>query len=307
MEQKINTPKEVFLNLLAILALYFIAGNFIALIFQYIDITFKDPLYAQYYESVFGTIRFAMASLIIVFPAFMFISHLIAKNITKEPELRALKFRRWLLYFTLFIGAGIMIGDLVTLVYNLLEGEFTIKFITKVKTVFGVSATIFYYYLHDLRGSLSNRAMRYFGVGSTIVICAAIIGGFFTVGSPLNARLYRLDERRINDLQTLQNEITNYWSSHNEQLPKKIEDLNDDISGFTAPQDPVTNAAYEYSIKTSNAFELCAQFALSSKLFSTKSQRGLGPYSENWDHEATRTCFSRTIDPLRYRKELPRY
>ena len=59
--------------------------------------------------------------------------------------------RRWLTYFTLFVAAGFLIGDLTTLVYNVLGGEITIRFSLKVIVVGAIAGTIFGYYLRDLR------------------------------------------------------------------------------------------------------------------------------------------------------------
>jgi hypothetical protein len=59
--------------------------------------------------------------------------------------------RKWLIYFTLFAAALIIIGDLVTLLNRFLEGELTVRFLLKVLAVFFVAGSVFYYYLWDLR------------------------------------------------------------------------------------------------------------------------------------------------------------
>jgi hypothetical protein len=59
--------------------------------------------------------------------------------------------RRWLTYLTLFIAACVLIGDFVSLVYNVLGGELTVRFVLKVLTVGIIAGTVFWYYLSELR------------------------------------------------------------------------------------------------------------------------------------------------------------
>ena len=49
---------------------------------------------------------------------------LIAKGVRRDPTKRASKIRRQLTYLTLFIASCALIGDVSTLIYNLLGGEF---------------------------------------------------------------------------------------------------------------------------------------------------------------------------------------
>ena len=65
--------------------------------------------------------------------------------------LKELKVRKGLGYLTLFIAAILAIIDVSTLVYNLLGGEITIRFILKVLVVLAVAAVVFFYYLKEMR------------------------------------------------------------------------------------------------------------------------------------------------------------
>jgi hypothetical protein len=147
------SPRDVFMHLLAIIALYVSAGSFIALLFQYINIVFPDILeYSQYArESALGIIRWSIASLVIIFPLYAVATHTLNKEYKREPEKRNLKIRKWLTYFTLFAAAVIIVGDLVTLIYSLLSGGLTTQFILKVLAVLFVAVSVFYYYFWDLK------------------------------------------------------------------------------------------------------------------------------------------------------------
>ena len=69
----------------------------------------------------------------------------------RTPELVNLRTRKWLVYLTMFLAAAIMIGDLVTLIFNFLSGELTTRFILKALVVLLVMAAIFVYYLWEVR------------------------------------------------------------------------------------------------------------------------------------------------------------
>lgn len=146
-------PKDVFLHLLAIITLYASAGSFVALIFQYINILFPDPLEFNHYllSSAYQTIRFAISSLIVIFPLYVWTGWRLNKNYQKQPLKRGLRIRKWLVYFTIFAAALIIAGDLIALINNLLNGELTARFSLKVLTVFFVAGSVFGYYLWELK------------------------------------------------------------------------------------------------------------------------------------------------------------
>ncbi len=148
-----TSPKDVFLHLLAIITLYVSAINLGTLWFQYINVLFPDPLNSwEYYASgSFNSIRWSIASIIIVFPAFLITTKFLNKSYRTTPSLRNARIRKWLIYFTLFAAALIIIGDLVTLVFNLLGGEYTARFLLKVLSVLLISGAVFWYYAWDLK------------------------------------------------------------------------------------------------------------------------------------------------------------
>lgn len=133
--------------------LYVSAVAFTVLIFQYVNILIPDPLYPESYvpSSAYRSIRWAIASLVVVFPAYLWTSWFLGKSYTAVPDKRNLRIRKWLIYFTLFAAALIILGDLVTLVFRLLEGELTLRFVLKVFAVFFVAGSVFGYYLADIR------------------------------------------------------------------------------------------------------------------------------------------------------------
>ncbi len=312
-----SLPRDVFVHLLMIAALYASVAGFLALIFQYINVAFPDSL-GNYYPGILDTIRRSEATLLIVFPVYLFLSWLIGRDMLRMPDLRDFKLRKWLIYFTLFISAITIIIDLVTLIYNFLGGDLTTPFGLKVLAVLATAAVIFGYYLWDLRAAAAARSLipRVIATTTAIIILIALIAGFFIVGSPQTQRNRRFDERRVQHLQTLQSQIVNYWLLK-VKLPESLDALTENISGFSAPTDPESGQAYEYRIRDKLSFELCAVFNTDSAQSgvrnpsSTEAPISMAAYpakpyggpsaNENWTHPAGRACFSRTIDPELYR------
>ena len=125
------------------------------------------------------------------------------------------------------------------------------------------------------------------------------------MGSPFTQRQRKFDDMRINDLQTIQWQTVNYWQQKGE-LPKKLGDLTDSISGFTVPIDPDTNNSYTYEISSTTAFKICANFDLTSGNIQPTvipepyGMERLPQEKDNWSHKEGMQCFDRKIDPELY-------
>jgi len=146
------SAREAFMYLVLFTTLYLTTFNLGRLVFQFINIAFPDAAATvDFVESARQAIRFSVASLIIAFPIFMYLSLLIGRSIRRDPSKRASKVRKWLTYMTLFVAAGVIIGDLTALVYGFLGGELSLRFALKVVTVAVIAGGIFGYYLWDLR------------------------------------------------------------------------------------------------------------------------------------------------------------
>jgi len=300
---KRNLPRDLFLHLLAIVALYWSSITFITLLWQFINYWLPDALKNIYnYQAYFEIIRFAVSSLFIVFPVFIFTSWFLNKIYKKEAVVRESKIRKWLLYFTLFVSALVVMGDLVAVINNLLGGETTLRFILKALSVLLVAGLVFWYYLDDVRRPEPTKLAKPFAWGSGALVIIAIISSFFVIGSPTTARLMQFDLQKANDLSQIQYQILNYWQSK-EKLPEKLSDLTDSIKAYKVPQDPQTNKDYEYTIIDANnlSFKLCAEF---NKATNTKDSTNYPiypeQYLENWDHPAGYYCFERIIDKQLY-------
>ena len=148
------SPKEIFQHILAIITLYVSGIGFLVLVFQYINILFPDIIGLNGYENLSGArqvIRWSISSLVVVFPLYVFMPRLLNKGYAANPSKRNLRIRKWLIYFTLFATALIIIGDLVTLINNFLGGELTVRFLLKILAVLFVTGSVMGYYIWELK------------------------------------------------------------------------------------------------------------------------------------------------------------
>jgi len=145
------SAREAFLYLVQFTTLYISAYYLGSLFFQIIDRAFPDPANSalEYYTR--QAIRWSVSSLVVAFPVFLYVSWATNRAIQTDPNKRSSKIRRWLTYLTLFVAASFLIGDFITLVYNLLGGELTVRFVLKVLTIAVIAGTTFWYYVSDLR------------------------------------------------------------------------------------------------------------------------------------------------------------
>lgn len=319
-----------FLSLGVLVSLVTSVVSFLNLIFATLDKRFPDVLNATYqygYSSYdYESMRIALATLIIFFPVFLLVSFYWKKYINGAMGQIDEILKKWLIYIVLFLSAVVTVVDLVTLVRYFVGGEITNRFILKVVATLVVALFVGIYYILQLKNK--NKVFGFSVdiwavIKSCILVLALVFFSFYIMGSPVKQRLYRLDDRRITDLQSIQYQVINFWQQK-EKLPEKFSDLSNPLSGYSLPVDPEFEKGfnYEYIIKEEKdsqpTFELCATFALPIPKGWREYSSGGGvmpmyektdvavsyPYpgpgyggiNESWDHQAGRTCFTRTID-----------
>ena len=145
------SPREAFLYLVLFATLYLSAFHLGSLLFDFINRAFPDALDPDHSRNIIHSMRWSVASLAIAFPVFLFVARHLGNDLARNPVKRLSAVRRWLTYLTLFVAATVLIGDLITLVYNLLGGDLSVRFVLKVLVIGLIAGTIFGYYLHDLR------------------------------------------------------------------------------------------------------------------------------------------------------------
>jgi len=144
-----TSPREAFLYLVAFATLYLSAWHFGSLLFQFIDMLWPDPAESAWRgDFARGRIRWAVAVLLVALPVFMLVTRQILREL--DPA-RAGGVGRWLTWLTLFIATLVLLGNVATLIYNLLGGALTLRFLLKVLLVGLIAGGIFGFYLWQLR------------------------------------------------------------------------------------------------------------------------------------------------------------
>jgi hypothetical protein len=311
MDKPSATPKDFFLWAGAMVALYWSVIAFLGLVFDYINYAFPNPLSYYPADPYQSSISYEMASIIVLFPLFVVLMRVIHRDIKNDPSRGQIWVRRWALFLTLFVAGATMAGDLIWVLTTFLNGtDLTISFLLKAALVFLVAAAGFMHFIADLWGYWEQYPERAHRVGYVVSVLAlgVIVAGFFIVGTPMQAKLYRFDAQKISDLQMIQSQIVYYYQGK-QKLPDGVAQLNDSISNFIVPVDPQTGTAYTYKVVAAHSFQLCASFNAESRVTDqyTAMSRPAVPYgveskdiNGNWQHAGGNQCFLRTIDPAFY-------
>ncbi len=317
-----------FLSLGVLVSLITSVTAFLNLAFEILNQKFPDILNGAYqygYNSYqFDSARNFLAMLIIMFPAFLILAYFWKKKERAGLSDHDQTIRKWLSYIVIFLSILIAVIDLIVLVRYFVSGEITVRFILKVLIAIAAAKTVLYYFLPEVWSFKLQKLFRtvaiYFGI---VMVLALIIWSFVVMGSPFKQRELQLDDRRVQDLQSIQYQVINYWQQK-EQLPADLKTLTNPISNYSLPVDPEYNLGkvYEYNIKDKNklTFELCATFSqpmpkgvveygkgggvypmvVRDVTTSNASEPAMYPYpsgtNDSWDHGSGRTCFERTID-----------
>ena len=315
-----------FLSLGTLITLITSVVAFLNLTFETLNKKFPDVLNAYYqygYSSYeYESIRTSLAILFIFFPAYLIISYFWKRYTKGEMGSIDVIIRKWMIFIILFLSMAVFMGDLVALIRYFLSGEITARFVWKVLVTLVTAIIVGKYYVFDL---LDNKIFGWqikkvglmFSLTSIVLVLTAIVWSFTIMGSPLTQRAYRLDDRRINDLQSIQYQVINYYQQK-EKMPSTLSDLANPITSYSIPMEPEfeKGKVYEYKVTGERSFELCAEFSLPTPKGWNENRYDQGePYYENiksdtvgsypsykggvnesWNHEAGRTCFERQID-----------
>lgn len=304
-----SSAADVVLNFFSFILLAIGATSLGTLLFQIIDRSFPDPLAAIGAGSDLAATRaihHAIASLIIVFPLYVGSMWVWFRRFRGEEGRAESKLTKWLTYLVLLIASAFIVGDLIAIVFMLLQGEFTVRFLLKALTILVIAATIFaFYYIErreiQYRKSWTGPALRYIGGAVTSLVLLGIVGGFLSAGSPEMARKRAFDHERVRALGLLAGCIQRYAGEFDE-LPLSLDKLGS-TSRYSSclrwMRDPETRQQYAYRVVTASkaqgsvrvgAFELCADFSLDNQRPEADSRYNRSTLSVWSAHGAGRSC-----------------
>jgi len=288
------SAREAFLYLVMFASLYFGTWHLGSLLFDLIGVAWPDPADSNYLSRGDYSMRWSSAALIIAFPVFAFVSWFVGRDVARDPIKRLSPVRRWLTYLTLFVAAFVLIGDLTTLVFNVLGGELTTRFLLKVLVVAVLAGGVFGYYLQDLRreeGAAPGHLWSGRGwlIGAGVAALATLIATFLVMRTPMEVRQARQDERRVEDLSALKDEIEG-WHRRTGSLPSTLFELAQQPGARVNVADPFDAKPYEYQAFDARRYHLCASFITDSA-----TAGAAGWTNPQWRHPRGRHCFVLTL------------
>ena len=291
-----NNAKFAFFYLLSLVALIFMTLSTGIIIFQVINKNIIDILdsYQGRYSS--DALKFAISAIIISAPIYYAMVRQINKNLFSGLLNKEAGVRRWLSYLILLISSVVMIGWLIVTIYSFLEGELTIKFILKSLTAIAIAATVFTYYRYDVKrdnvvGS-KDKVIKFYFIGSLIIVIVALVSAFVFVESPMETRNKRYDSQITGKFNQIDNAVNTY-SSNKKKLPGSLDELLEEARYLKESdiKDNVSKKRFGYNIINENTYELCADFKTSN----TEDDQERYYIDKRWEHDSGYQCLKKNI------------
>lgn len=318
-----SSTVDVVINFFSFILLGIVATALGTLYFQIINMRFPDPLAELGGDGAWASTRaihHAIASLIIAFPLYYAAMRIWFRKFREDEGRAESRLSRWLTYIVLLAAAVTIVGDLIAVLFKLLQGEISARFMLKALTILVIACGIFGFYFLERKKiqygkAIARSIFQYFGWAVSGIVVLGIVFGFFAAGSPDTARKGAFDHARATHLGELARCIELYAQDLG-QLPASLDQLRTSSRYATCADsmhDPETGVPYEYRVMTLSRaegparvadFELCAIFSLAA----AGPDQGTAPDDrryEIWsDHDAGRSCDSVTVQ-LVGRKSLP--
>jgi hypothetical protein len=292
-----NTAKHFVLQLGSIITLYLSVSFLLVLLFSIINLSVPDATESYWQlESNSSSVRLGIAFLLVFFPTYIALTRRVNVFRRKETNASYLGLTKWLMYLSLLVGGGVILGDLVAIILAFLEGELTTRFILKALALLAIVGAAFYYYLQDARGYWLSResASKLYAAAMAVVVTLSVALGFFYSETPNEVREMRLDQTQVQNLQEIQWRIEESFRMSSGTLPSTLEEA---YGGFPIPEAPEDREAYTYEV-TERGFNLCATFSRDSN---TEADIWGPTYdasmpiknANNWQYKEGRYCFER--------------
>lgn len=304
-----NAAKFAFFYLLSLVALIVMAISVGAIIFQIINKEVMDIIneFSGYFSH--EALKGAISSLIISAPIYFIATGQIQKNLYSGDLEKESGVRKWLTYFILLITCIIMLGYLIAILNQFLDGELTLKFSLKALTAIVISGSIFSFYLYDVKRQeikgRKDKFIKWSFVAALTFVVVSLIAGFFYVESPIETRNRKVDEKIISHLYGIDNAITMYYQEH-KSLPESLDEINNSAYYLKADQfkNPKTGLPYEYKKIDSMVYEICTEFLTSNK--DNPEPMHMYEYTDTRKmHDAGYQCIKSRIKIIDDRNEYP--
>ncbi|MDO5529768.1 MAG: DUF5671 domain-containing protein [Paracoccus sp. (in: a-proteobacteria)] len=140
--------RNAVMNALLLVSLGMVAWHICQLGFALIDQAFRPAAAIAYFPDYNSEIRWSIAALVAFVPLMLILS----SRLAREPRGVRSSDRRISAALTLILVSIVLLGDFVFVVYELLTGDLTIRFILKALLVAVVALLVLWFYREELDG-----------------------------------------------------------------------------------------------------------------------------------------------------------
>ena len=145
------SAREAFFYLLFFILLGIVSFSLGSLLFALIEYGFPDKANANDYR-VFrleSQVRSGVSGLLVATPLFLWLGYILRGARRRNPQMQRSRIRKWLTYVSLVVAGCTLVGDGMSLVYNFLGGDLTVRFVLKSAVVAVIAGAIFTYFIGD--------------------------------------------------------------------------------------------------------------------------------------------------------------
>lgn len=158
-DEKSRSMWETFEHVLLFISMYIFVTSITLLFHSFIDVwSPKTSDYPSFPSTVSVILIGYVSSIVVSYPLFTYLFLHITRKTLKNPELRKNRARKAMIYLTLIATFIIGVANLISIVYNFLNGNVTLNFALHFLLSFGVCAFIYLYYLGQVKDNHQSYA-----------------------------------------------------------------------------------------------------------------------------------------------------
>lgn len=237
--------------------------------------------------ALYDAMAFPLATLVVSAVTALGLAWWVIRKQKSNPDLRPDTLYKFIKFIT-FIGGGILaFSGFVYVVYSWLYGSLPVAIFLKglvALLIVGSVATYFYLVAGDTRNPRESTIGKFFSAYLFIAMVVTLVVSFNVVGTPAQARLYRLDALKISDLR----EIKDYIDSEDAYSDKRLSSL----SSISDNRINIILKRNNFSSSlTEKQYTLCADFVMDMPKAVNDNYS-----NDTWNYKKGNHCF--TFDRL---------
>jgi len=269
--------------------LYFSLSSIWSIFYSLIDLKYPDLIGAANDYSyglssvgqVYDTFAFPLAMIVVSSLTSLLLAFFLMRKLQQNKNIRSERlytFIRLLVY----IGGAIMVFfGFVYVVYSWLYGNLPVAvFLKALVALVIVGSVALYFYLVENNKNKEAQISKIFALLLVLVTIITLYFSFSIVGTPADARKFRLDSITLQNLQTVKSEIDNQHQNFGVTI-KNLDEITADYVRSAVKKSPMN-----YTVTEEN-YTLCAEFNSDMPQSINMENR-----DETWDYKAGETCFT---------------